>query len=95
MFYRLVTVQIVIQAAIKDNSSDVNDKFAHYTPMWLPDGQYTPVTYISGLWTPLGELTATVQQGQYSNSTTDMNRLHIWSNAIILDGSLYDDLYGN
>ena len=77
------------------NSSDVNDKFAHYTPMWLPDGQYTPVTYISGLWTPLGELTATVQQGQYSNSTTDMNRLHIWSNAIILDGSLYDDLYGN
>lgn len=77
-----------------DYSMDENDKVAHYTPMWLPDGKYTPVTHFGGLWTPLGEMTATVQQGQYT-SETDMNKFKIYTNYVIIDGSMYDDLYPN
>lgn len=96
-------------------SDDPNDKVAHYTPMWLPGtdskpAAYTPVTYISGLWTPLGELQATVQQGQYASGKTTSgtfstsvktnneaaaNKLGIYTNSITIKGSLYDDLYIN
>lgn len=70
-------------------STDENDKFAHYTPVWLPDGEYKPVTHIGGLWTPIGECTAQVRQG-------DINTyLGIYSNKIIIDGSMYDDMYDN
>lgn len=70
-------------------SDDINDKYAHYTPMWLPDGEYKPVTHISGMWTPLGELSATVQHGTI-NDTLKIRTNHIW-----IKGSMYDDLYGN
>jgi hypothetical protein len=70
-------------------STDENDKFAHYTPVWLPDGEYKPVTHIGGLWTPIGECTAQVRQG-------DINTyLGIYSNKIIINGSMYDDMYDN
>jgi hypothetical protein len=75
-------------------SSDPNDSFAHYTPMWLPDGKYVPVTYFGGLWTPLGEMTATVQQGQYTTEA-EMNTFKIYTNHVTIDGSMYDDLYPN
>lgn len=75
-------------------TDDFNDQFAHYTPMWLPNGEYKPVTHISGMWTPIGELRATIQQGQYT-SVNDMNKYGIYTNEVIIKGSLYDDLYNN
>ena len=75
-------------------TDDYNDQFAHYTPMWLPDGEYKPVTHVSGIWTPIGELRATVQQGQYT-SETDMHKFGVYTNEVIIKGSLYDDLYNN
>lgn len=75
-------------------TDDRNDQFAHYTPMWLPNGEYKPVTHVSGMWTPIGELRATIQQGQYT-SVKDMNKYGIYTNEIIIKGSLYDDLYNN
>lgn len=75
-------------------SDDINDKYAHYTPMWLPDGAYKPVTHISGMWTPIGELRATVQQGQYKDAR-DMDYYGIYTNEVVIKGSLYDDLYNN
>lgn len=75
-------------------TDDINDQFAHYTPMWLPNGEYKPVTHISGMWTPIGELRATIQQGQYT-SVNDMNKYGIYTNKVIIKGSLYDDLYNN
>lgn len=75
-------------------TDDYNDQFAHYTPMWFPNGEYKPVTHISGMWTPIGELRATVQQGQYT-SVNDMNKYGVYTNEVIIKGSLYDDLYNN
>ncbi len=75
-------------------TDDYNDQFAHYTPVWLPDGEYKPVTHISGIWTPIGELRATVQQGQYTTET-DMHKFGVYTNEVIIKGSLYDDLYNN
>ena len=75
-------------------TDDYNDQFAHYTPMWLPNGEYIPVTHISGLWTPIGELRATVQQGQYTD-LSNMQKFGIYTNEIIIKGSLFDDLYNN
>lgn len=75
-------------------TDDYNDQFAHYTPMWLPNGEYIPVTHISGVWTPIGELRATVQQGQYTNAN-DMHKYGVYTNEVIIKGSLFDDLYNN
>ena len=86
-------------------SNDVNDRFAHYIPMWYPDGEYTPVTYFSGAWSPLGEMTATVVQGDervtsgltgatdVGASETMMSRRHIFTSILEILGSLYDDIY--
>jgi len=43
---------------VDENSISKNEM--HKTPMWFPDGTYTPEYVIYGLWTPMGELTATV-----------------------------------
>jgi hypothetical protein len=75
-------------------TDDYNDQFAHYTPMWLPNGEYIPVTHISGVWTPIGELRATVQQGQYT-SASDMHKYGVYTNEVVIKGSLFDDLYNN
>ena len=26
----------------------------HFTPIWFPDGQYTPYTLVMDAWTPVG-----------------------------------------
>jgi hypothetical protein len=28
----------------------------HFTPIWMPDGSYTPYTYLEDCWTPAGML---------------------------------------
>ncbi len=71
------------------SSNDPNDAQAHYTPMWLPDGEYTPVTHIGGVWSPIGEMTAVVTQGQCNPA------VGLYSNKIIIKGSMYDDMYPN
>ena len=73
-------------------SSDNNDKYAHYIPMWYPDGLYKPVTVIGGLWTPVGELRASVLQGELTTKT-QMDTYGIYTNTYTISGSLYDDLY--
>lgn len=30
----------------------------HFTPIWMPDGSYTPYTYLEDCWTPVGMLSA-------------------------------------
>lgn len=89
------TRSLMFQQYTDLKTEDEKDKLAHYTPMWLPDGKYVPVTYVSGLWTPLGEMRATVQQGEFGTSESNMNKFGIYTNMIIIKGSLYDDLYNN
>ena len=76
-------------------SSDPYDKYSHYTPMWMPQSNtaYVPVTYFGGLWSPIGEITATVRQGQLTTQA-QMDSYGVYTNSYILRGSLYDDLYG-
>jgi hypothetical protein len=71
------------------NGNDEYDKHAHYTPLWLPDGEYTPVTHIGGMWSPIGEMQATITQG------TSNAHLGLYSNHITVEGSMYDDMYPN
>jgi hypothetical protein len=57
--------------------------------MWFADGAYTPVTYLGGLWSPVGELTATVQQGQITDAT-EMAKYGIFTNRYWISDCLYN-----
>lgn len=48
----------------------------HYTPVWLPDGEYAVNVDAGECWTPAGRLRGTVV-----------------TNAIVIEGSMYDDYY--
>lgn len=48
----------------KNRYSTYNDR-VHFTPVWMPDGSYTPYTYIEDCWTPVGMLSENL-----SNSVT-------------------------
>ena len=32
------------------------DRRTHFTPIWYPDGSYTPYTWLLDCWTPTGML---------------------------------------
>lgn len=86
-------------------SNDINDRYAHYIPMWYPDGDYQPVSKFSGLWCPIGELEATVVQSEgrvvdgltgkvdAEDSQEEMERMRMWTNKYTIQGSMYDDIY--
>ncbi len=40
----------------KQNKYSTFDRRVHFTPVWLPDGSYTPYTYLIDCWTPTGML---------------------------------------
>jgi hypothetical protein len=41
----------------KNRYSTYNDR-THFTPVWMPDGSYTPYTYLQDCWTPVGMLSS-------------------------------------
>jgi hypothetical protein len=41
----------------KNRYSTYNGR-SHFTPVWMPDGSYTPYTYMQDCWTPVGMLSA-------------------------------------
>lgn len=71
---------------------DGEDASDHYTPMWFPDGEYSPVTTFRGIWTPVGEMSAVIRQNEIG-SAAEMERYGIFTNGFRISGSLYDDLY--
>ena len=75
-------------------SSDEYDLRSHYSPMWFPDGKYTPITVFEGVWTPVGEMRAIVRPGEFV-SEFDMERTGIFTNTLTIKGSMYDDIYTN
>ncbi|ACL77067.1 hypothetical protein [Ruminiclostridium cellulolyticum] len=39
-----------------ENRFSTYDRRTHFTPVWMPDGSYTPYTYLFDCWTPNGML---------------------------------------
>ena len=42
--------------AFKDNPFSTYNRPTHFTPIWYPNGSYTPYTYLLDCWTPVGML---------------------------------------
>ena len=42
--------------AFKNNPYSTYDRPTHFTPIWYPDGSYTPYTWLLDCWTPTGML---------------------------------------
>ena len=58
-FWRLLDCDISgkhSRFAFKDNPFSTYDRPTHFTPIWYPDGRYTPYTYLLDCWTPAGML---------------------------------------
>ena len=45
-----------ITFTFKDNPYSTYDRPTHFTPIWYPDGSYTPHTWLLDCWTPAGML---------------------------------------
>lgn len=54
------------------NSYSTYNRRTHFTPIWMPDGSYTPYTYLEDCWTPAGMLSMNL-----TNSVTISGNL--WS----------------
>lgn len=46
---------------LKANEDSTYQSRVHFTPVWYPDGPYTPITRILDVWTPMGMLTIQLQ----------------------------------
>jgi hypothetical protein len=42
--------------AFKPNKYSTYNRRTHFTPIWFPDGSYTPYTWLIDCWTPAGML---------------------------------------
>lgn len=40
----------------RENQYSTYNRRTHFTPIWYPDGAYTPYTYVLDCWTPMGML---------------------------------------
>lgn len=40
----------------KENGYSTYNRRTHFTPIWYPDGSYTPYTWLIDCWTPAGML---------------------------------------
>lgn len=47
---------------LKPNEHSTYQSRVHFTPIWFPDGSYTPITRILDAWTPDGMLTIQLQE---------------------------------
>lgn len=58
-FWRLLNRSISGKStafAFKNNPYSTYDRPTHFTPIWYPDGSYTPYTWLLDCWTPTGML---------------------------------------
>ncbi len=58
-FWRLLNRSISGKStafAFKNNHYSTYDRPTHFTPIWYPDGSYTPYTWLLDCWTPTGML---------------------------------------
>lgn len=46
---------------LKANEDSTYQSRVHFTPVWYPNGPYTPITRILDVWTPMGMLTIQLQ----------------------------------
>lgn len=46
---------------LKPNEYSTYQSRVHFTPIWYPDGSYTPITHVLDAWTPDGMLTLQLQ----------------------------------
>ena len=44
------------QFQVKANPYSTYNRRTHFTPIWYPDGNYTPYTWLLDCWTPAGML---------------------------------------
>ena len=52
----------------KANPYSTYNRRTHFTPIWYPDGSYTPYTWLLDCWTPAGmEMSRNVQSGNTQN----------------------------
>lgn len=47
--------------ALKPNSYSMDNRRVHFTPLWYPDGMYTPQAVVIDVWTPAGMLSCTLE----------------------------------
>ena len=58
-FWRLLDCSISGRRStftFRDNPYSTYDRPTHFTPIWYPDGSYTPYTWLLDCWTPAGML---------------------------------------
>ena len=58
-FWRLLNRSVSGKSTIfafKNNPYSTYDRPTHFTPIWYPDGSYTPYTWLLDCWTPTGML---------------------------------------
>lgn len=63
-YWRLHDVKVPGYSAsfwLKPNEYSTYESPVHFTPIWFPDGPYTPITRILDAWTPAGMLTLQLQ----------------------------------
>ena len=58
----LKTSGLNAQFWLKSNDYSTYQSRVHFTPIWYPDGAYTPITRVLDAWTPDGMLTLQVQK---------------------------------
>ena len=46
----------ITQSSGLDNPYSTYNRPTHFTPIWYPDGSYTPYTWLLDCWTPAGML---------------------------------------
>lgn len=58
-YWRLLDCAVVgnrSTLSFKNNPYSTYDRPTHFTPIWFPDGNYTPYTWLIDCWTPTGML---------------------------------------
>lgn len=63
-YWRLHDVKVSGYSAsfwLKPNEYSTYESRVHFTPIWFPDGSYTPITCILDAWTPAGMLSLQLQ----------------------------------
>ena len=62
----------------KENGYSTYNRRTHFTPIWYPDGSYTPYTWLLDCWTPAGMLSMNLTD----SITIDGNLWSDWHSAI-------------
>ena len=63
----------------KKNGYSTYERRTHFTPIWYPDGSYTPYTWLLDCWTPAGMLSMNLTD----SITIDGNLWSDWHLSLI------------